>query len=120
LEEKFTEEWIELQEEIGLDVLVDGEMYRGDMAAYFARNLEGFEMSGLVRSYDNRYYRKPVIKGEVNWTEPITLDYWKFAQERTDKPVKGIITGPYTMMDWSFNEHYPNRKEACLVTGSLI
>ncbi len=114
MEKEETKEWIEIQEDVGLDVLVDGEMYRGDMAAYFARNMEGFGMSGLVRSYDNRYYRKPVIEDEVRWTEPITLDYWKFAQGLTDKPVKGILTGPYTMMDWSFNEHYPSREDACL------
>ncbi len=120
LEEKYTREWIEIQEDVGLDILVDGEMYRGDMTAYFARNMEGFEMSGLVRSYGNRYYRKPIIKDEVKWTEPITLDYWNFAQDLTDKPVKGILTGPYTMMDWSFNEHYPGRKEACLALARNI
>jgi 5-methyltetrahydropteroyltriglutamate--homocysteine methyltransferase len=114
LEEKTTREWMETQEEIGLDVLVDGEMYRGDMATYFARNLDGFEISGLVRSYDNRYYRKPVIKGKVRWRGPITVDRWEFAQGLTEKPLKAILTGPYTMMDWSFNEYYPNRREACL------
>lgn len=120
LEEEATREWIEIQEKIGLDVLVDGEMYRGDMAAYFARNLDGFEMSGLVRSYDNRYYRKPIIKDEIKWKGPITLDYWKFAQSLTDKPVKGVITGPYTMMDWSFNEHYPDRRAACLALARSL
>lgn len=120
LEEEATREWMEIQEEIGLDILVDGEMYRGDMAAYFARNLDGFEMSGLVRSYDNRYYRKPIIKDKIRWRGPITLDYWKFAQSLTDKPVKGVITGPYTMMDWSFDEHYPNRAEACLALARSL
>ncbi len=114
LEERATRKWIEIQEDLELDVLVDGEMYRGDMVAYFARNFEGFEMSGLVRSYGNRYYRKPIIKKEVKWTNPVTVDYWKFAQKQTDKPVKGVVTGPYTMMDWTFNEYYPNREEACL------
>ncbi len=104
-----TREWIETQEEIGLDVLVDGEQYRGDMATYFAENLTGFEIGGLVRSYGNRYYRKPIVTGEVNWTGPITVDWWRFAQDQTDRPVKGILTGPYTMMDWSFNEHYEDR-----------
>lgn len=120
LEKEATQEWIEVQEEIGLDVLVDGEMDRGDMAAYFARNMSGFEMSGLVRSYDNRYYRKPIIKDEIEWSKPITLDTWKFAQNLTDKPVKGVITGPYTMMDWSFNEHYPDRESACLALAKTL
>jgi 5-methyltetrahydropteroyltriglutamate--homocysteine methyltransferase len=114
LEEQTTREWIRIQEEIGLDVLVDGEMYRGDMATYFARNLDGFKISGLVRSYGNRYYRKPIIVGEIRWRGPITVDWWRFAQALTEKPVKGMITGPYTMMDWSFNEYYPSRREACL------
>lgn len=114
LEEKATREWIEVQEEVGLDVLVDGEMYRGDMATYFARALDGFRMGGPVRSYGNRYYRKPVIMGEVKWRGPITVDRWEFAQGLTKRPVKGMVTGPYTLMDWSFNEHYPNRREACL------
>jgi 5-methyltetrahydropteroyltriglutamate--homocysteine methyltransferase len=114
LEEQATRFWIKTQEEIGIDVLVDGEMYRGDMATYFAENLDGFKISGLVRSYGNRYYRKPIISGKIKWRGPITVDMWKFAQSLTKKSVKGMLTGPYTMMDWSFNEHYPNRREACL------
>lgn len=120
LEERATRDWVRMQENIGLDVLVDGEMYRGDMATYFARNLEGFEISGLVRSYDNRYYRKPIIVGEVKWRGPITVDWWKFAQELTERPVKGMVTGPYTMMDWSFNEYYPSRREACLALAHAL
>jgi 5-methyltetrahydropteroyltriglutamate--homocysteine methyltransferase len=114
LEKEATEKWIRLQEEVGLDVLVDGEFYRGDMVAFFAERLGGFKMGGLVRSYGNRYYRKPVIVGEVRYREPITVKWWKFAQGLTQKPVKGVLTGPYTMMDWSFNEYYPDREQACL------
>ena len=120
LEERATREWVALQEEIGLDILVDGEMYRGDMATYFARNLEGFKISGLVRSYGNRYYRKPIITGEVRWRGPITVDWWKFTQGLTRKPVKGVVTGPYTMMDWSFNEYYPSRRDACLALAKAL
>ncbi len=120
LEEQATREWIALQEEIGLDVLVDGEMYRGDMATYFAQNLEGFKISGLVRSYGNRYYRKPIIVGEVRWRGQITVEWWKFTQGLAKKPVKGMVTGPYTMMDWSFNEHYPSRREACLALAKAL
>ncbi len=101
--------WIEKQEELGLDVLVDGEQYRGDMATFFASHLTGFEIGGLVRSYGNRYYRKPIVTGDVRWDGPMTVEWWQYAQEQTDRPVKGILTGPYTMMDWSFNEHYENR-----------
>ena len=120
LEEKATAFWIEKQEELGVDVLVDGEQYRGDMVAYFAEVLPGFQEGGLVRSYGNRYYRKPIIVGAVEWTKPITVDWWRFAQERTDRPVKGMLTGPYTLMDWSFNEHYPDRKTTCLAMAQVV
>lgn len=122
LEEQATCEWISIQEEIGLDVFVDGEMYRGDMVAYFAKRLNGFNgtRSGLVRSYGNRYYRKPIITGEVQWKGPITVNWWKFTQGLTRKPVKGVVTGPYTMMDWSFNEHYQSRREACLALAKAL
>jgi 5-methyltetrahydropteroyltriglutamate--homocysteine methyltransferase len=106
--------WLRRQEELRLDVLVDGEMYRGDMTAYFADALDGMELGGLVRSYGNRYYHKPVIRAAVRWEQPITVGWWRFAQRHTSKPVKGIITGPYTLMDWSFNAHYPDRRSACL------
>src|SRR5687767_1126016 len=108
IEKKETAEWIRLQEEIGIDILVDGEFYRGDMATYFAEYLEGFRISSLVRSYGNRYYRKPIAVGAIKWKGPITVEWYKYAQSLTRKPVKGMLTGPYTMMDWSFDEHYPN------------
>jgi 5-methyltetrahydropteroyltriglutamate--homocysteine methyltransferase len=111
LTKKATREAIALQKDLGIDVLVDGEMYRGDMATYFAENLTGFEISGLVRSYGNRYYRKPICVSEVKFRAPITLERWKFAQGLTSKPLKAILTGPYTMMDWSFNEFYATRSE---------
>ena len=120
LEEKATRECIQKQDAIGLDILVDGEMYRGAMSTYFAENLEGFKISGLVRSYGNRYYRKPICTGKLVRTRPITIDWWNFAQGLTQKPVKGMLTGPYTMMDWSFNEHYKNRREFCLALAGVI
>ncbi len=120
LEEKSTREWVRFQEDVGLDILVDGEQYRGDMATYFAENLEGMEVSGLVRSYGNRYYKKPVIVGELRRTGPISVEWFRFAQALTKKPVKGMITGPYTMMDWSFDEHYGSREEAALAFAKLL
>ena len=119
-EEKATAFWMETQEEIGLDILVDGEQYRGDMVAYFAERMPGFEIGDLVRSYGNRYYHKPIISGEMRWPGPITVEWWKFAQRCTSRPVKGMLTGPYTVMDWSFNEHYPDRKAACLALAREI
>ena len=120
LEEKATAEWIQFQEEIGIDIPVDGEQYRGDMATYFAENIGGTEISGLVRSYGNRYYKKPIIVDELRRKGPISVDWFKFAQSRTKRPVKGMITGPYTMMDWSFDEFYGSRDEACLAFANLL
>ncbi len=120
LERQATAFWIRTQEEIGLDVLVDGEMYRGDMVAYFSELMPGFEQSGLVRSYGNRYYHKPIIVGDVRWPGPMTVDWWRYAQGLTKRPVKGMLTGPYTVMDWSFNEHYPDRRSACLALAREI
>ena len=120
LEEKATREWIKVQEEIGLDILVDGEQYRGDMATYFAEHLDGFKISSLVRSYGNRYYRKPIAIREIRWKGPITVDWFRFAQNLTKNPVKGMLTGPYTMMDWSFDETYPNRRTFCLALAQAL
>jgi len=120
LEKKATAEVIKFQEEIGIDILVHGEMERGDMTTYFAERLEGFGISGLVRSYGNRYYRKPVVLGEVKRKAPMTVDTFKFAQSLTSKPVKGMLTGPYTMTDWSFNEYYPTRRDTALALAQVI
>jgi len=120
LERDATIEVIRSQEEIGLEILVDGELYRGDMTTYFAELMQGFQISNPVRSYGNRYYRKPVATGPVRRTKPWTVDWWKFAQSQTKKPVKGMLTGPYTMMDWSFNEHYPSREALAMDLAEAI
>ncbi len=120
LERKATAFWIETQEKLGIDVLVDGEMYRGDMVAFFAERLPGFTQGGLVRSYGNRYYHKPIITGEVNWPGPLTVEWWKYAQSLTRKPVKGMLTGAYTIMDWSFNEFYEDRRAAAMALAGVI
>jgi len=108
------------QEEIGLDILVDGELYRGDMTTYFAERMPGFAISNPVRSYGNRFYRKPIAVGPIRRKKPLTVEWWKFAQAQTSKPVKGMLTGPYTMMDWSFNEHYPSREAMAMDLAEAI
>ena len=120
LEERSTREWIKIQEDLGIDIIVDGEQYRGDMVAYFAEHLGGFRQSELVRSYGNRYYRKPIIMNTITRPRPITVEWWTFAQSLTTRPVKGMLTGPYTIMDWSFNEHYPSRRAATLAIAQVI
>ena len=120
LERKATEFWVGVQEELGLDVLVDGEQYRGDMVAYFAETMPGFAKGGLVRSYGNRYYHKPVMTGPVRWPGPMTVDWWRWTQSLTSRPVKGMLTGAYTLMDWSFDDHYPDRRTACLALAREV
>ncbi|HTM00358.1 MAG TPA: methionine synthase [Candidatus Omnitrophota bacterium] len=110
MEREETAKVIRQQEEAGLDILVDGELYRGDMTTYFAERMPGFAISNPVRSYGNRYYRKPIAVGPIRRDQEMTVSWWKYAQSLTKKPIKGMLTGPYTMMDWSFNEHYPSRE----------
>jgi 5-methyltetrahydropteroyltriglutamate--homocysteine methyltransferase len=119
-ERRATEFWIRTQDELGVDVLVDGEMYRGDMVAYFAEHMDGFEEGGLVRSYGNRYYHKPIIVSDIRWKKPITVEWWNYTQSLTERPVKGMLTGPYTVMDWSFNEHYPDRRAVSMALAKEI
>jgi len=120
LEREATVQVIRDQEEIGLEILVDGELYRGDMTTFFAERMEGFAISNPVRSYGNRYYRKPIAVGPIRRKGAWTVDWWKFAQSQTTKPVKGMLTGPYTMMDWSFNEHYPSREAMAMDLAEAI
>ena len=120
LERRATSEWIEFQNSIDTDLVVDGEQYRGDMVAFFAEELPGLEMGGLVRSYGNRYYRKPVATGPVGRDGPVTVEWWAYAQSLTDKPVKGMLTGPYTICDWSFDEHYGSRRDFVLDLAKVI
>ena len=121
LEKRATAEWIRVQEEIGLDILVHGEMERGDMVAYFAEKLPGsMKLGGLVRSYGNRYYRKPIVVDRLRWEGPMTVGMWRYAQGLTDRPVKGMLTGPYTIIDWSFLEHYEDRRQAVLDMARII
>jgi 5-methyltetrahydropteroyltriglutamate--homocysteine methyltransferase len=97
-------EVITLQEELGLDVLVHGEAERNDMVQYFAEQLDGFLATrhGWVQSYGTRYVRPPIIVGDVSRPRPMTVRWTTFAQSLTDRPVKGMLTGPVTMLAWSF------------------
>jgi len=97
-------EVIAFQEQAGLDVLVHGEPERNDMVQYFAEQLHGFlaTRNGWVQSYGTRYVRPPIIAGDVSRHAPMTVDWYRTAQELTDRPVKGMLTGPVTMLAWSF------------------
>jgi 5-methyltetrahydropteroyltriglutamate--homocysteine methyltransferase len=95
---------VELQEEIGLDVVVHGEPERNDMVQYFAENLDGFAVTrnGWVQSYGSRCTRPSILWGDVSRPKPITVDWSTYTQSLTAKPVKGMLTGPVTILAWSF------------------
>ncbi|WP_426996003.1 5-methyltetrahydropteroyltriglutamate--homocysteine S-methyltransferase [Pseudarthrobacter sp. N5] len=95
---------VELQEELGFDVLVHGEPERNDMVQYFAENLEGFDVTvhGWVQSYGSRCTRPSILWGDVTRSAPITVAWAEYAQSLTSKPMKGMLTGPVTILAWSF------------------
>jgi len=106
---------IERQEAIGLDVLVHGESERGDMVEYFGRQLDGFLFTenAWVQSYGTRCVRPPIIAGDVSRPEPMTVRWLSYADGRTDRPVKGMLTGPVTILQWSFVRDDQPRAETC-------
>lgn len=97
-------ECVEFQEELGLDVLVHGEFERNDMVEYFGELLEGFAFSqnGWVQSYGSRCVKPPLLYGSVKRKQPLSVDWIVYAQSLTDKPMKGMLTGPVTILNWSF------------------
>jgi len=95
---------IQLQERLGLDVLVHGEFERNDMVEYFGEQLRGFAFTehGWVQSYGSRYVKPPIIYGDVARPQPMTVRWSRYAQSRSAQPVKGMLTGPVTILQWSF------------------
>lgn len=110
-----TKKAISLQNEIGLDVPVHGEFERNDMVEYFGEQLEGFTFTqnGWVQSYGSRCVKPPIIYGDVSRPRPITVFWSSFAQSLTEKPVKGMLTGPVTILQWSFVRDDQPRSSTC-------
>jgi 5-methyltetrahydropteroyltriglutamate--homocysteine methyltransferase len=106
---------IGFQEEVGLDVLVHGEPERNDMVQYFAEQMDGyvFTQNAWVQSYGSRYVRPPIIFGDVRRPQPMTVEWWSYAQSLSERPVKGMLTGPVTMLQWSFVRDDQPRSETC-------
>lgn len=113
---------LQRQEAIGLDVLVHGEAERNDMVEYFSEHLEGFARSdyGWVQSYGSRCVKPPILFGDVSRTAPITVAWTAYAQSQTLKPVKGMLTGPVTMLNWSFVRDDQPRAQTCLQLALAI
>ena len=116
------EHCIRLQENRGLDVLVHGEAERNDMVEYFGEQLEGFVFSryGWVQSYGSRCVKPPVLFGDVSRPQPMTVSWSTYAQSLTDKPVKGMLTGPVTILNWSFVRDDQPRRDTCLQLALAI
>lgn len=114
--------WIGFQEEIGLDVLVHGEFERNDMVEYFGQHLEGyvFTKKAWVQSYGTRCVKPPIIWGDVSRKEPITVRWSVYAQKQTKKTVKGMLTGPVTILNWSFPREDISIKESTLQLALAI
>ncbi|QWK20364.1 MAG: 5-methyltetrahydropteroyltriglutamate--homocysteine S-methyltransferase [Hydrogenobacter thermophilus] len=114
---------IKIQEDIGLDVLVHGEFERTDMVEFFAQKLEGVATTkhGWVLSYGSRVYRPPIIYGDVYRPAPMTVEEITYAQSLTEKPVKGMLTGPVTILNWSYyREDIPKREIAYQIALALL
>jgi 5-methyltetrahydropteroyltriglutamate--homocysteine methyltransferase len=103
------------QENIGLDVLVHGEFERNDMVQYFGEQLSGFAFTahGWVQSYGSRCVRPPILFGDVSRPQPMTVEWWRYAQSLTAKPMKAMLTGPVTILNWSFVRDDIPRSAAC-------
>ncbi|MCR6664379.1 MAG: 5-methyltetrahydropteroyltriglutamate--homocysteine S-methyltransferase [Luteimonas sp.] len=110
-----TERCVRVQEEIGIDVLVHGEFERNDMVEYFGEQLDGFAFTrnGWVQSYGSRCVKPPIIYGDVMRPAPMTVRWSQYAQSLTDRPMKGMLTGPVTVLQWSFVRDDQPRSHTC-------
>lgn len=117
-----TEACVRIQEDLGLDALVHGEFERNDMVEYFGEQLEGFAFTknGWVQSYGSRCVKPPIVYGDVRRPEPMTVKWSEYAQSLTDRPMKGMLTGPVTILQWSFVRDDQPRSETCKQIGLAI
>lgn len=119
---KQIKDWIEIQEAIGLDVMVHGEFERTDMVEFFGQQLGGFTFTqnGWIQSYGSRCVKPPIIYGDVEYLGPMTIQETQYAQSLTNKPVKGILTGPVTILQWSFvRDDLPRKQVANQIAFAL-
>ncbi|MFM7620601.1 MAG: 5-methyltetrahydropteroyltriglutamate--homocysteine S-methyltransferase [Alphaproteobacteria bacterium] len=117
-----TKRTVKFQEEIGIDVLVHGEFERNDMVEYFGEQLQGFcfTQNGWVQSYGSRCVKPPVIFGDVARPKPMTVEWAKYAQSLTQKIMKGMLTGPITILQWSFVRNDQERKDTAMQIAFAI
>jgi 5-methyltetrahydropteroyltriglutamate--homocysteine methyltransferase len=121
VEDEVTVEVLREQAEAGVDLVTDGQIRWEDGQTYFAKRLTGFSIDGLQRYFDtNVYYREPVAEGEVRWVAPITVRDFEFARANSPKPVKPVITGPYTIARLSQNKYYPSLRDFVLALARAL
>jgi 5-methyltetrahydropteroyltriglutamate--homocysteine methyltransferase len=121
IEDEVTIEVLQEQAEAGLDLVSDGHIRWEDEQTYIARSLSGVSINGLIRWFDtNTYYRQPVIEGAVAWREPITVRDYQFAAEHSAKPVKAVLTGPYTLARLSVDEHYKSIEKLAMAFAEAL
>jgi 5-methyltetrahydropteroyltriglutamate--homocysteine methyltransferase len=121
IEDEVTIEVIEEQIAAGLDIITDGQVRWDDDQTYVARRLGGVEIGGLQRYLDtNTYYRQPEITGAVTFKESVLAPAWQFAQEKSGKPVKAIVPGPYTLAALSLDKHYGSREKLAIAFSEQL
>ena len=121
VEDEVTVEVIQEQAQAGLDIITDGQIRWEDDQTYFARRMDGFSISGLIRYFDtNTYYRQPVVEGPVRWRESAVAGDYEFAAIQSPAPVKAAVTGPYTLAALSANHHYGSLRELVLALATEL
>ncbi len=109
------------QESVGIDIPSDGEMWRDEMVEHFAARIDGFRFYGPVRVWGNNFFNKPAVVSKLSYREPIVVKEYMFLRSVSSRPVvKVTITGPYTIADWSFNEHYGSKEELVFELAEII
>ncbi len=121
IEDEVTIEVIHEQAQAGLDLVTDGQIRWEDEQTYMMRGLTGVSLNGLIRWFDtNMYYRQPVIEAAVAWREPVTVDDYSFAVKHSSKPVKAVLTGPYTLARLSVDKHYGSPGAAAMALAEAL
>ncbi len=121
VEDEVTQEAIRDQVDAGIDLITDGQIRWEDGQTYFARHLRGFSINGLQRYFDtNVYYRQPVADAEVSWAAPVAVRDFEFARAHSPKPVKPVVTGPFTLAKLSQNAHYSSFRDFALATARAL
>lgn len=121
LEQEVVQAVLREQNDAGIDLVTDGQISWYDSQSRLAGKLSSIDIGGLVRYFDtNTYYRQPVVRGPVAWTEPVLLDEWKFAQSHSRAPVKAVLTGPVTLASLALDKHYRTKEALALDLAAAL